>query len=274
MDQQELDNFKRWFSEYCRSFYTSDQADQKNIILKEEHTLNVVGNMAEISRHLGLNAADSTLAAAIALFHDVGRFPQYARYKTFRDSISTNHAALGAAVLIEHEVLSRLPKAERDAIIRAVTLHNVFAVPDHLDADTLRWVKMIRDADKLDIWRVFVVFYAQQDEHRPNAVSLGLPDTEEYSAQVLSSVFRREMVHLTSLRTLNDFRLLQLAWVFDLNFTRSLEMLLERSYIDGLAANLPRTAEVRQVVDTVRGYVDIKVRSGKYPDRDGRMTAP
>ena len=261
MDQHEFDSLKRWFSDYCRSFYTSDQTDQKNIILKEEHTSNVVGNMAEISRYLELDPAGSALAATIALFHDVGRFPQYARYKTFRDSISTNHAALGAAVLIEREVLGPLPKAERDAVIRAVTLHNVFSVPDNLDQDTLRWVQMIRDADKLDIWRVFVDFYGQEDERRPSAAGLGLPETEEYSAEVLSSVLRKEMVHLSALRTLNDFRLLQLAWVFDLNFTRSLELLLERSYIEGLSASLPQTGEIRGAVDFVRGYIDSRVKS-------------
>ena len=160
----ELDNLEQWFSGYCRSFYTPDQADQKNILLKEEHTHNVVRNMAELAQSLRLDAAGPDAAAeAVALFHDVGRFPQYARYKTFRDSISTNHAALGAAVLIEQKVLARLPRSERDLIVRAVTLHNVFSIPAGLDEETLRAVKMIRDADKLDIWRVFMEFYGQDE---------------------------------------------------------------------------------------------------------------
>lgn len=263
MDQHELDNLKRWFSEYCRSFYTQDQADQKNIILKEEHTFNVVRNMAELARHLRLDASAAAAAEAVALFHDVGRFPQYARYKTFRDSISTNHAALGAAVLIERKVLSRLPRSEQDLVVRAVTLHNVFSVPAGLDEETLRAVKMIRDADKLDIWRVFVEFYGQRDDDRPSAVGLGLPDTREYSPDVLASVVKREMVHLSSLRTLNDFRLLQLAWIFDLNFVRSLELVLERSYIDGLSATLPRADEIAQAVGSIRAYVNGRVISGK-----------
>ena len=58
----------------------------------------------------GLTRPGGTVAEAIALFHDVGRFPQYARYKTFRDSISTNHAALGASVLFEQERSGSLPR--------------------------------------------------------------------------------------------------------------------------------------------------------------------
>jgi putative nucleotidyltransferase with HDIG domain len=259
MNEQELHNLKRWFSEYCRSFYTADQIDQKNILLKEEHTHNVCANMTEIARSLGLEKDRAARAEAVALFHDIGRFPQYRQYRTFRDSISTNHAALGAAVLIEHEVLKNVPDTERNLIVRAVTLHNVFEVPGKLDDETLLFVKMIRDADKLDIWRVFIDLYAQPDEDRPNAAGLGLPDTAEYSPDVLASLRRKEMVHLSTLRTVNDFKLLQLAWIFDLNFERSLQLVLERSIIDRTAATLPRTPEIAQAVASMREYVDKKL---------------
>jgi hypothetical protein len=220
----------------------------------------VIANMAEIANHLGLDAHAAALAATVALFHDVGRFPQYARYKTFRDSISTNHAALGAKVLIEQNVLAALPRTEQDLIVRAVTLHNVFSLPGGLDRESLRFVHLIRDADKLDIWRVFVEYYAQQREDRPSAVGLGLPDTEEYSGDVLRSLMRGEMVRLSALTTLNDFRLLQLAWIFDINFSRSLELVLERSYLEGLTAPLPRTVEISGAVDRIRRYIDSRLK--------------
>lgn len=256
MDQRELSSLKRWFSEYCRSFYTADQADQKNILLKEEHTSRVIANMAEIARRLGLEEPRKAVAAAIALFHDVGRFPQYRQYRTFRDSVSTNHAALGAHVLTERGVLKNLTPADRGLILRAVSLHNVFSIPARLDEETLLFLKMIRDADKLDIWRVFIDYYNQPGEERAEAAALGLPDTGEYSPEVLASLLRRELVHLSSLRTLNDFKLLQLAWVFDLNFTGSLQLLIDRSYIDELAATLPKKPEIAEAVDSVKEYAN------------------
>lgn len=258
MQEQEFKKLKGWFTQYCRSFYSADQADQKNVVLKEEHTYNVRRNILEIARGLALEAHLIGLAEIIALFHDVGRFPQYKRYKTFRDSISTNHAALGSTVLIENNVLRNVPADEREIILRAVALHNVFTVPDKLDDQTLLFVKMIRDADKLDIWRVFIEYYAQPDEDRAHAVGLGLPDIPDYSPEVLSSLLRKEMVHLSSLRTLNDFKLLQLAWIFDLNFTRSLQLVLERGYIEKIAASLPHTGDIARAVDSIRDYVDTK----------------
>ncbi len=255
MQEQELQNLKKWFSSYCRSFSMPDAADQRNLDLKEEHTHKVCSNMLAIAGSLRMDQARTRLAETVALFHDVGRFPQYQRYRTFRDSISTNHAGLGAAVLVEQSALASVPEAERGLIVRVVALHNVFVIPADLDQETLLFLEMVRDADKLDIWRVFIEYFLKETDDRPDAAGLGLPNTPEYSPEVLSSLNRREMVMLSDLRTLNDFKLLQLAWIFDLNFRRSLELLAERDYIDRLSATLPKTQEISRAVHVIRGYL-------------------
>lgn len=255
MDRQELNNLKKWFSDYCRTFIATDPEDRKILTLKEEHTRHVCGNMVEIARDLLLDDGLAMLAETVALFHDVGRFPQYRDYHTFRDSASVNHAALGAKVLIEERVLKNVPKREQDLIIRAVTLHNVFAVPEDLDPDTLLFVKMVRDADKLDIWRIFMDYYNQPQDERTTAIGLDLPDSPGYSAEVLASVLQRKLVLMSKLKTLNDFKLLQLAWIFDLNFRRSLQLVAERKCIDRIAATLPATEEIRRAVESVSAYV-------------------
>ena len=232
MNMPELQRLKDWFSRYCSSFATSVEEDQRNIVLKEVHTHKVCANARLITQDLSLGGRETLLAEIVALLHDVGRFPQYRKYKTFRDSISENHAVLGAKVLLEQGVLRDFPKREQDIIVRAVTLHNVLTVPKGLDDDTLLFVKLIRDADKLDIWRVFIELSERDAADWPSAVGLGLPDTPECSPAVIASLNRREMVRLTSLRTLNDFRLLQLAWIYDLNFAPTLRLVLERSIIE------------------------------------------
>jgi hypothetical protein len=260
MDRQELDNLKQWFSDYCRTFDTSNAEDQQNITLKQEHTLHVCDNMAAIARDLSLDEGRVMLAEAVALFHDVGRFPQYRKYHTFRDSISVNHAALSASVLIENNVLRSALKREQDLIIRVVTLHNVFAVPEGLDPDTLLFLKMVRDADKLDIWRVSLEYYSQSEATRATAVGLDLPDTDAYSPEVLGSLRRGEMVRMSALKTLNDFKLLQLAWIFDLNFAAALRMVAEQRTIERIASLLPDAGEIRNAVDLVRDYAAGRLR--------------
>jgi hypothetical protein len=255
MDPQTLDTLRQWFSDYCLTFHTADPEDRRNITLKEEHTRRVCDNMTAIARDLSLAGDRALLAEAIALFHDVGRFPQYRRYGTFQDSVSVNHAALGAKVLIENSVLRGLPKPEQDLVVRTVTLHNVYEVPAGLDPETLLLLRMVRDADKLDIMRVFIELGDQRAGDRPSAAALGLPDTPDYSPSILAALRRKELAQYSSLKTMNDFRILQLAWIFDLNFDASLRMVDERRYLDRMAALLPPVPELIDAVEFVRGCV-------------------
>lgn len=260
MKSGELKTFKAWFADYSASFGMPAEEDQRNIAIKQHHTHEVCLNAVRIGRELGFDDQGVLTAEAIALFHDIGRFPQYAQFKTFNDSISVNHAALGVKVLLENDVLQDLPARERDLIIRSVALHNVFSLPDSLDDQHRLFARLIRDADKLDILQVMLRYYGQQEADRPSAVGLGLPDTDGYSADILATLERREMVTLTSMRTLNDFKLLQLAWLYDLNFAPSLQMVVERDYIGKLAEALPRTSEISRAIDVVREYVDARLR--------------
>ncbi len=181
MNDAELISLKTWFTGYCNSFSTPVPEDQRNISVKQDHTRQVCLNALRIGRGLQMSSEDLLLAETIALLHDVGRFPQYAQYRTFDDSISVNHAVLGAKVLRERKVLEGLPKRDQDLIIRAIILHNVFSLPGEIDETTLLFTRLVRDADKVDIWRVFIEYYEQGEESRATAVALGLPDTPEYS---------------------------------------------------------------------------------------------
>lgn len=252
---------KDWFSEYCRSFSLPSAEDQRNISVKEEHTRQVCLTSVRIAADLKLTEERRALAEVIALFHDVGRFPQYRRYKTFDDSISVNHAALGAKTLLEQNVLGGLSKRDRDLVVHAVTLHNVFSLPAGLDAETLLHTEIVRDADKLDILRVVIEYFEQHEGSRADAVALGLPDMPGYSPEVLGCLLRGELVRKSLLRMQNDFKLLQLAWMYDLNFESSFQLVRERSYIDKLARLLPDTDEIRKGIDHVRTYVKRKRRN-------------
>lgn len=258
MTRADLIFLKKWFSCYCRSFYSSDTEDQKNIELKEQHTYRVCENIREIAKGLGLGEERVTLAGAIALFHDVGRFPQYAKYRTFRDSISVNHGILGAQTLIEKKILDNLPEEEQEIIVQSVRFHNAFSVPKSEGEDKVFFFRLIRDADKLDIWKVFLDYYEGPDESRASAVSLGLPDIPGYSEDVLSSLYDEKIVSLSKIKTLNDFKLLQLSWVFDLNFLPSFRLLSERNYIERITAHLPRVKAIDNLAFFLKEFVRAK----------------
>lgn len=261
INSETLQSLQDWFYTYCGSFSLSVDEDQRNIELKRIHTQKVCLNAERIAQDLNLDTHAFALATAAALFHDVGRFPQYERYKTFDDSISENHATLGSRVLLEHKVLGRLHKTDQDIIIRTVMLHNVFSLPQDLDDETRLFAQLVRDADKLDILRVFVEYYEEDEQSRSGAVALGLPATPGYSHGILSCLKNGTMAQKAMLKNQNDFKMLQLTWVYDLNFSTSFEMLVERDLIRRLSETLPATDEITQAVQAVQQYADTRVRN-------------
>jgi hypothetical protein len=248
MDQSRLDALHAWFDGYVRTFCDTDPDGLRNIRLKVEHTRRVCEIMAALSAGEGLTPEEARIAAAVALLHDVGRFPQYRRWRTFRDSDSDNHARLSVEVMREERLLEGLPRAEILLIEEAVRFHNLMEPPRSSGPSGDLFVRLVRDADKLDIWRVFLEFFQQPPEERASAAGLGFADLPEVSPACVEALAAGQVVRLDTARTLDDFKLLQISWVFDLNFTTSFRLLRERGYLEQLAATLPPGSGVAEAV--------------------------
>lgn len=261
MTKDDLTFFKKWFIQFVKSYYSANTEDQRNIYLKEEHTFKVCENILKIIRDLKCKNEEMMLAEILALFHDIGRFPQYAKYKTFRDHLSVNHGHLGAQTLLKENVLKNLSENEQKLIIKAVRFHNAFSIPQKEREDIIFFIKLIRDADKLDIWRVFIEYYEAPEEERATAAGLGLPDTSDYSRDVLSYIFKGQVASQSKLKTLNDLKLMHLSWVYDLNFKPSYRLLSERGYIDRIISYLPQDEDTKKVSLVLKEYARIKLKN-------------
>jgi len=257
--EENLIQIRAWFMEYCSSFYSDNEEDQRHFLLKEEHTHKVCANIIRVATDEGLENDRLLLAEATAILHDVGRFEQYHQFRTFRDSVSVDHAALGAEIIREIDLLADLFPHERDVVNHAVESHNAFLIPKDIQGDQLFFLKLLRDADKLDIWRVFIENYELPVEKRSEVVELGFPNQPYCSPDVLEKVAGRELVPLSSARTLGDFKLLQLSWVYDLNFTESFRVFAERGIASRIAATLPDGERVQAAVDSIRSFVDERI---------------
>lgn len=255
MDLAHLAALKEWFGRFVAGYLDLDPEAVRNIRLKELHTAKVLEAMELLTAGESMSPAESRLACAIALLHDVGRFPQYRRWRTFRDSESDNHARLGIEVIRAERLLEPLPAAERLLIEEAVRFHNLLQLPPRLRSCDPRFARLIRDADKLDIWRVFVEYFQQPEQERASAAGLGFPDLPEVTPACVESLASGRIVRLSDCRFLNDFRLLQLSWVYDLNFTTSYRLLAQRNYLPVLAAGIPDAPGVGQAVAAARDYL-------------------
>jgi HD superfamily phosphohydrolase YqeK len=255
MRDEDLRFMKEWFSEYTRYFYSDNEEDQKNMLLKIEHTHNVCLNMIEIAKSLTLDDNRARLAETVALFHDIGRFPQYAEYKTFRDADSKNHGLLGVKTLVRENVLQALPENEQKLILNTVKFHNAYAIPSRQSEEEIFFLKMIRDADKVDILRVFNEYYESPKNERASATAFGVQDTPEYSKKMLSCIFQKKIAPYSGIKTENDFKLMHLSWIYDLHFNTSIQLMQNKNYINILIHKLPQTDEIKAAKAIIEEYI-------------------
>jgi len=208
----------------------------------------------------------------MALFHDIGRFEQYARYGTFNDSISENHAGLGLRELAKHEVLSKCSHREQSLITKAIGYHNARNLPRVEDEGVLSFAQLLRDADKLDIWRVFIDYYKGRYKQNSETIVWGLPNNRACSPKIINALRSQRMADTADMATLNDYKLLQISWLFDVNFAPTLREVRRRQYVEEIAATLPKTSEVPQIVEIVLAYLHKKQASPETLWRRDLMT--
>ncbi len=255
MDSSTLARTRAWFEAYTAPFRCTDPEGLRNIDLKIAHTGRVCQVMDQLTAGENLPANTRLIAAMTALLHDVGRFPQYQQWRTFRDSDSDNHARLSIEVIREQRVLHALPEAEQLLIEEAVRFHNLLELPETVKSPTRLFLQLIRDADKLDIWRVFLDLDALDDDERASAAGLGLPDLPEITPACLEALEAQRVVRLDQCRVLNDFKLLQISWALDLWFSTSYRMLVERDYIPRLAKTLHGPVDISAQRDRLMAEV-------------------
>lgn len=212
--------------------------------LKIKHTRRVLGLAEDITQAEAL-PQDQTLAARLAaLMHDVGRFPQFLQYKTFRDADSANHAALSVRHALRERLLDDVPAHIRRLVLGAVFLHNKRNLP-RITSPALRCVaQVVRDSDKLDIYGVMIAHFAQKKPKHPEVALNVIDAPEKYTPAVLDTLRQRNLGDYRTIVYINDFKLMTIGWLYDLNFRSACRTLHERGYLDTLFDTLPKDESI------------------------------
>ena len=236
-----IEKLHQWFNRYVDGFEknSSDPDLTSHLELKRDHTSRVCENAVWIGNKLGLPARDLLIVEIAALFHDIGRFEQYKRYRTFADADSENHAKLGVRVLREEGVTKRLPPEEVPVLLHAVRDHNLPRYTGETGrrrrTDKERLVtRIVRDADKIDIFEITCNLY----DGGLQAIT-GLSSGGGISDRVCRMVLDGKTVMWKSLLTANDFKIMQLGWAADINFSPSAQRILEKEYLRRIRDTLP-----------------------------------
>ena len=224
---------EEFFAGYTRRFAAADGSFHPMQQLKVDHSRYVVANAGQIMTAERWPEPQRLLGTACALLHDVGRFSQYAEFATFEDHKSINHATRGVEVLRAEGALDALSAADRETILVAIGCHNVRDLPATMASRHAPCAHLVRDADKLDIFRVFED--AVREGHLENhpEIAWSLTQRGPASPEMLAAVCAGRPIAYAMVRSLCDFALIQVGWLRGfLHFDATLALACERKALE------------------------------------------
>jgi hypothetical protein len=236
--------------------YIRPPAHRDNIVLKIKHSIRVEKEIEAIAIDIGMNDGGLQLAKIIGLLHDIARFEQYRRYETFVDRDSLDHGNFGIQIFHDTDILAGIDDGAKQIIEYAVSNHNQARLPENSDKILQRYAKLIRDADKLDIFRITCLKNVSKTKSALAGMQHLITPSEEISKAVCDAVRQWQPVDITQVKSYYDLILLRMAWVFDLNFKQSIERFQEKAYLPSLRLELPQNDMVDDLYHCIQRYLD------------------
>jgi len=240
-------DIKKIFRKYVESYDINDRA----IILKLDHSYRVMELCELIARENNLNNRDIKIAKLIGLLHDYARFEQWTKFGTYSDIKSIDHGDLAIEMLFENnEIINYCSNREYyNYICDAIKYHNKCSYPNNLNERNKLFCKIIRDADKLDIFYLLGI-----------NKELIREDKEEISSKIKEDFFNNKLLNRKDVNNENDNIILDLAMVFDLNFKYSFKYLEDNSLIDKFFENIDNKIKFKPYFDYIKSYIRDKIK--------------
>ena len=230
------------FDEYVSNY----DPTHPRIKLKIDHIKRVASNSKIIAENLNLTEEETNLAIAIGFFHDIGRFEQVRIANTFSDRDSKiNHGEMSVKVLFENNYIREFIEDNKyDEIIKkAVLNHNKSEIENNLSDDELLFSKIIRDADKLDI------FYTISDEQYSMESIFWYPnfDSTEISQKIIDEFNKKITINYSLIHTNGDVVPVFYAYVYDLYFPISKEIISKNQYLEKFTQRVLKTFSSQKI---------------------------
>jgi hypothetical protein len=251
-----FDSFNRELNNYVKNLTVSDFQTQMAIVQNEFHAEQVAENCAIIGNALELSAEELFMARLIATLHDIGRFNQIASNIIEGEGTTKDHAESGIEIISNFESFNELNEAEQRILTTTIWHHNKPEIPKNEDRYVLFYLKLLRDADKIDSMRLTAEYLI--DHKARSKVFLGrkFAKNPKVSKSVYDTIIKGSIPLKNSINSLHEYILYQLAWVFDMNFRKSYHILNNKQYIKNLFKYLPKNDANINIYRIVKIYVD------------------
>lgn len=206
--------------------------------------------MIKYAKELGFASYEVELASVIGLLHDIGRFEQLKEYDSFNDKETIDHANLGVKLLFEDNLIKKFwsNKNDYELIKFAIKNHNKLNIEKCNNEKFLKYAKLIRDTDKIDILYV----YGVSDELKVRSENISI------SKPILNCIKDNKTVSYDLINNKNDELSISFSYIFDINYDICLKEFLYNLNI--LYNKLEYKEKFKEIYMLINEYVKDKER--------------
>lgn len=229
-----IEHAKQAFDNFIQQFDVNDP----KISLKIRHTYYVMDACEYLAKSMKLSKEDYDLAVLIGLLHDIGRFEQLKKFNSYDDNLIC-HAQCGIEVLFDQGHIRDFVTTDKydNIIYHAIKNHSAYSIAPGLSEQELLHARLIRDADKIDNYRV------KRDDTIEALLDMSAEELGTY--EISDHIFETFASHKTILKndrkTPMDMWVSFLALFFDFNHAASFQYILEYNYINTIIDRIPYT---------------------------------
>lgn len=256
----DIEKAKKYYKEYISNF----DLEQPRIALKAEHIYRTSEKAKWISQKLELSKEDKLLAELIGLLHDIGRFEQVRKYDTFLDKISVNHGEYGVKVLFENNLIRNfIEDFKYDEIIKKSILnHNRDKIEEGCNDMELLHCKIIRDADKLDIFEIILSYPIE------TTYPLNIYPKDGVTKEIKNEFIKNHRIDYSNIKTCADLLVGQISYIFDINYIYSLEKIKEENYLEKIidrfgSKDKETLKDLEELKNIAEKYIQEKIEEGE-----------
>ena len=252
-----ISTLQKTFKEHITIFesdnYGSNPIIEKTIL----HTGRVVENILILADSLELSENEKHVAEIAAQFHDIGRL--WLLHPDNSDSKITDHAEASIEYLKNNTVFSQLDDSTQNIVIQVIKNHNKPDLPKKEGEAILFYIKLLRDADKLDTWRATSEYITRKGDKPIMAAELSLSEKPVVTASFCNTIIEGGIPDKGDIVTFNDFVIFQMSWIFDLHFKKSFQILNQKQYIRHLYDTLPKNDSVIEIYRMIRIHIENQI---------------
>lgn len=193
---------------------------------KYDHTFRVLEFTKTICESEKFTEEEKYLACVCSLLHDIARFEEWTKYHSWHE---IDHGDLGYEILNKNDyILKYVDKKYNDIVLNVVKYHNKKDIADDLDELTIKVLKVVRDADKLDILNT------QFNPYNEKSLTLDYDYSQKVKLNnsIIDSFISEKMLDANMVTNIAEDIIFYLSYIFDINYRISFKIIYDLKVID------------------------------------------